>query len=244
MNSKFLHIIINFPVKLSFFEKNRQIFSVTSNQIVGDELDLKIESFEDLKIYVYPSSKNFLPYSLTFSEKENKSFLLSNFANFFALPENNYILILKEIVTTRDNIVGDQIELTKSEVKKLTFLNDIKGRGKVETFSVLNNNLIKKEKYFVFLNKNQQKLSNNLILLDFFQSIFAEDFSSASNHLSPNIGSLLNKETIKTFFGEFSSCKIINYFSQPAVALFYEDQIKVFGAKLENNKICDIYEIN
>ena len=244
MNTIFLHIFVNFSVKLSFFEKNNEIFSIVSNQIIGDEISLKIEDFEELKVNVYPLNKNYLPYSLTFSKKNEKPFLSSNFATINNLPENNFVLLLKKIIIPSDVMHGDQLEITNSEIKKLTFLNDIKGRGKVENFKVLNNNLIKKEKYFVFLGKKEQKLTNELLLLDFFQSVYAQDFSNSQNNLSQTFASVLDKETIKTFFGNFKFCKIINYFQEQAVALVYEDEIKVFGAKIDNNKIVDIYQIN
>ena len=240
----FLHILNNFPAKLVFFQNNKEIFSVLSTQFLGDEINLRIDELANFKISVYPLNTTFLPYSLSFVKADQEIRLLSDFATIYPLPESNFVLDLKKISISKDDIIGDKIEIDSFDLKKLSFLNDLKGRGRVETFSVSENKLIKKDNYFVFLNKNQQKMSNNLILLDFFQSIFAEDFSSAKQLLSPSFSSILNKETIKTFFGKFKSCKLVNYYSTPCVVLFYEDFAKVFGAKIVEDKICDIYQIN
>ena len=157
----FLHILNNFSTKLVFFQNNKEIFSVLSTQFLGDEINLRIDELANFKISVYPLNTTFLPYSLSFVKTDQEIRLLSNFATIYPLPESNIVLDLKKISISKDEIIGDKIEIDSFDLKKLSFLNDLKGRGKVETFSVSENKLTKKDNYFVFLNKNKQKMSNN-----------------------------------------------------------------------------------
>ena len=97
---------------------------------------------------------------------------------------------------------------------------------------------------------------NTLVFFVFFFSLLAvtakdflyffekTDFDYAKNLLSPNLSETLSKETIEQYFGKFDDCKIVNYYSNPSVVLFFKNEAKVFGASFLESKIVDIFEIN
>lgn len=245
MNTVFLHIFSNFSAKIVFFENKTEILSLLSSESLSEDISLKIEDFSNLKVFIYPiENNNLLPYSVEIVKEDNILKSNNSFSSLFSLPENNYILILKPIATKQNNFEANQLEIDGKTIKKLNFLNDLRGRGKVETFSVSKNKLLCEDAYFVYSNTFNKNPSSDLILLDFFQSVVAKDFKTASSLLSTNLLGVLNKDAINEFFGTFTDCKLVNYYSAPAVVLIYETEAKVFGCQILENKIADIYEIN
>ena len=87
------------------------------------------------------------------------------------------------------------------------------GRAKVEIFAPGEDCLCQTEEYYVYLNKEKRELPTELVLLDFFEAIAANDFGYAKNLLSPNLSETLSKETIEQYFGKFDDCKIVSYYS-------------------------------
>lgn len=238
-----LHILCPFEATIKFFENGKEIFCVSTLEQVGDEISLGLENFECVKVFVYPHSKAFLPYSFSLNNQNNFA-IKENFAKCFVLPENNLVLKLCSITTGVQEIFADKFEIENENLKKLTFLNDIAGRAKVEVFVANDNNLKKSEEFCVYVNRQTQQVVGEVVLLDFFESIFASDFKHAKSLLSQALSEKLDNETILTYFGNFCSCKLVSYFSTPAVVLFYENTAKVFACNLDNNKISDVYEIN
>lgn len=238
-----LHIIKSYQATIKFFDEGKEIFTVSTSECLGDEINLEIQNPKNFVVYVYPhKTKNFLPFSFNLDLINLKS--SSSLAQVFSLPENNIVLNLLPLSMQENSISANKIELIDGKLKKLTFLNDICGRAKVEIFSSNEGSLIKEEEYFVYTGKEKKELSNEIILLDFFQSVYANDFTAAQRLLADPLYSKLTKETIKEFFGDFSSCKLVNYYSVPSVVLFYEKDAKVFSCNITNQKISDIYEIN
>lgn len=238
-----IHIIKDFPFALKFFENDNEIFSACSSEILGDELNVSISCEKSFSLFIYPlETKELLPYSLNFSFA-SKLTLSSPYAKLFSLPENHYILKPFPLSISKDNFSGNKIEISSEKVKRLNFLGDIAGRAKVEIFSPSENNLTKTEQYYVYLNKEQPPAESDLILLSFFEAIYAEDFQFATSLLSQELAQKLSKETLKSYFGNFTECRIVNYYSAPCVALLYENEAKVFSASYLDNKIIDVFEI-
>lgn len=238
-----IHIFKDFPFALKFFENGNEIFSACSNEILGDELNLSISCETNFSIFVYPlETKDLLPYSLNFSLSNNLT-LSSPYAKLFSLLENHYILKLFPLSISKSNFFGNKIEISSEKVKRLNFLGDIAGRARVEIFSPSENSLSKTEQYYVYLNREHPPVQSDLVLLSFFEAIYAEDFQFATSFISQELSQKLSKETLKSYFGNFTECRIVNYFSAPCVALLYENEAKVFSANYLNNKIIDVFEI-
>ena len=240
-----LHILKDFPVALKFFSSEKEIFSCCSQEILSDELNLEIKDLNDLKINVYPqNTKKFLPYALKFINENEKLKLESKFAKLFSLPEENYILKLFPLSASSNEFEGNKIEVESGKIKRLCFMQDMAGRAKVEIFAPGEDCLCQTEEYYVYLNKEKRELQTDLVLLDFFEAIATNDFDYAKNLLSPKLSETLSKETIEQYFGKFDDCKIVNYYSNPSVVLFFKNEAKVFGASFLESKIVDIFEIN
>lgn len=236
------HIISTFPATIKFFENNKECFCVSTSEQIGDEINLLVEDFVPTKIFVYPHDlKKFLPYSFFISEN---FFVKEKNVNVFVLPEKNIVLKLFPALLQSQTFSADKFEIENKDLKKLTFLNDIAGRAKVEVFNADSSKLEKKEEFCVYLNREKQETQSDFLLLDFFESVLAKDFKYATSLLSTKLASTLNIEIIQNYFGNFCSCKIVNYFSVPAVVLFFCNNAKVFACEQNENKITDIYEIN
>lgn len=237
---KILHILKTFPATIKFFCENNEIFCVSTTECLGDEINLKIENPENFSVYIYPHEKEYLSYSAEITADFKTD---SKLIKLYQLPEENYILKLFPL-SLENKIVGNKVELDGENIKRLSFMNDIAGRARVDVFVSSENSIDKKEEYFVYVNKQQNEVDGELKLLDFFQSVLARDFSYAGNLLTANLANVLSKEKIKNFFGEYEDCCIVNYYDVPAVVLFYETEAKVFGGNVDGEKIADIYEIN
>lgn len=252
MNNIYLHLLSDFPACFKIIENGKVKLALSSQECLADELNIELINISDFSISVYPiTSKGrteLISYVATFKILNEKLITESEYVKEFTLPENNYILKFMPLSVKNQTLSADKIELVENKVKKLTFLNDIAGRAKVEVLSSSEKSLQKEEEYFVYVNnENNNIVPDELLLLSFFESLLAKDFSSAKKNLSPDFSEKLSKDTLKDFFGSFTSCHIVNYFDQPTVALFYEDKINscaVFGSNIFDGKITDIYEIN
>ncbi len=238
-----MHILKSFPMSIKVVEENKDIFSACSSEILGDELNLNLSNANLFSIYVYPLNKEFLPYSLNFSTQNEKLKLESPYAKLFSLPESHYILELFPLSISKNKFKGNKIEIEQEKIKKLNFLGDMAGRAKVEIFVPFGDSLSQKEEYYVYLNKEKRELQSDLVLLDFFESIYAKDFQYATKLLSSELSEKLSENKIEVFFGNFNKCKIVNYYLSPCVVLLYEASAKVFSANFLDNKIADVFEI-
>lgn len=239
-----MHILKSFPMSIKIVEENKDIFSACSSEILGDELNLSISFENNFSLFVYPlETKDLLPYSLNFSTQNEKLKLESSYAKLFSLPESHYILELFPLSISKNKFKGNKIEIEQEKIKKLNFLGDMAGRAKVEIFVPFEDSLSQKEEYYVYLNKEKHELQSDLVLLDFFESIYAKDFQYATKLLSSELSGKLSEAKIGAFFGNFTECRIVNYYLSPCVVLLYENDAKVFSANYLDNKIADVFEI-
>lgn len=239
-----LHILKNYPATIKIFDNENEIFCVSTTECLSNEINLDIGEIKFLSFKVYPhETKKLLPFSFELNLK-NKNYIESKFAKAFQLPQDKIILKLFPITLDKQNFSANVVEITESKLKKLSYLNDVHGRAKVEIYSPNNNELKFEEEYFVYTNKENQKQADEVILLDFFQSLYANDFSKAQEKLTESLLNKFTKDISKKFFGDFNEAILVNYYLNPSVVLLYDNYARVFSAKISSNKISDIYEIN
>ena len=244
MQKVFLHILKTYSSTIKFFKDNKEIFCVSTSECLSDEINIVVEDAEPFKIFVYPhNTKKYLPFSFDL----NLSTIPcshTELIELYVLPENNVIIKFLPLLKDNNSLSSDIVEISDKKLKRLTFLNDIVGRAKVEVYNPNNALLEKEDEYFVYTNKIETKLLPETILLNFFQSIYANDFTYAQNLLDKKLSDSLSKDAINEFFGKFKFCKLVNYYSISSVVLFYEKAAKVYACNVVNNKISDIFEIN
>ena len=239
-----IHILKEFPATIKILFNEKEVFCVSTTQSLADEISLNIDGFNALKFCIYPhETKKLLPYSFII-DFESKSCFETKFAKVFFLPENNVLIKPLQISILNEDFSANQIELSNSKLKKLSFLNDLKGRARVQIFDAKENSLEVEEEYFVYTNKENNSVPDDLLLLDFFQAILAKDFSSAQKIVGPPLSDNFNREIIEKFFGNYQQAKIVNFYTLPSVVLIYENEARVYCARISNNKIIDINEIN
>ena len=239
-----LHIIKDYPATIKLFNCEAEVFCVSTSECLADEINLEIEDAKILTFKVYPhETKKLLPFSfdLNFTVQTISQ---PRFAKAYFLPENNVMLKLFPLSIGETEFSGNQVEVSNSKIKKLSFLNDISGRARVQIFGATESALKLEEEYFVYTNKEQKELSDEAKFLDFFQSIYAGDFKHALGYVSQSLETRLSKDILKEYFGAFNEVKLVNYYSSLAVVLLYDDFAKVYCGNISDGKISDIYEIN
>ena len=239
-----LHIIKDYPATIKLFNCETEVFCVSTSECLADEINLEIENPKPLTFKIYPhETKKLLPFSFNLNF-ETKTLSQPKYAKAYFLPEENVMLKLFPLSVGGAEFFGNQVEVSNSKIKKLSFLNDISGRAKVQIFGATETSLKLEEEYFVYTNKQQKELSDEARFLDFFQSIYAGDFKSALGGVSRDLETRLSKDILNEYFGNFNEVKLVNYYSSLAVVLLYDDFAKVYCGSVSNGKISDIYEMN
>lgn len=248
MEKIYIHILSEFDTIYKLIENEKQLISVNTTESLNDSIDLELISPLMFDVFVYPIIKKegiLFPYSARFKFDNDNLTCENGYVKIYKLPENNYILKFLPFSLNKQELTGDKLELNDLEIKKLSFLNDLAGRAKVEVLKVDDKKIIKESEYYVYVNEQiGSELNPDLILLAFFEAYLAKDFNICFSYLSDNYASNLNKEGLKEFFGEFTSCLLVNYYSYPSIVLFYKNRAVAYSANIKENKIFDIYEIN
>lgn len=248
MNKMYIHFQTeSFDATIKLYENNNEIFSISTTESLNDEIGFEVSDFNEMGINVYPhKTSNYLSYNCKIFLKNDMIYCNNHYIKIFKLPKNHYYIKLYPLSIFNKNLESDKIEVEKNNIKCLDYLEDICGRARVEVYASGNKNILKKEEYFVYLNDEKVETPNEYKLLDFFQSIFANDFKYANSLLTASLQEVLNKNAIKEYFGKFNFCKMVNYYDQISVVIFYEKecQAKVYTCNFDYDKISDIYEIN
>jgi hypothetical protein len=251
MEKIYIHLLSDFDTVFKFIEYDETIISVNTLESLNKLIDLEINNLsKNFQIDTYPvirkeKDKNLFSYSAKFTYNSNELISKNDYVQVYKLPENHFLIKFLPFSLKKQEIEGDKLEINASEIKKLSFLDDLAGRAKVEVFKVEDKKIAKENEYFVYINDNVEKETNtDLILLAFFEAYMANDFNVCFSYLSESYGANLNKEGLQEFFGSISSCLLVNFYDYPSVLLLYKDHACVYSAKIREGKIFDIYELN
>ena len=250
MEKIYIHFLSDFDAILKILNNDKLLISVNTSQSLSEIIDLEIESPENFSVNVYPVTKKhsqLFSYSVKFNFEFNQLNSKNDYVKIYKLPENHFIIKFLPLSIKKEEIEGDKVEIVDMEIKKLSFVNDLAGRAKVEVLKSKGKKLTKENEYFVYINENiQNETSPELILLAFFEAYIAKDYKVCFSYLSNNynFSANLDKDGLNDFFGEIISCHLINYYDFPTVALIYRDKSAVFSAQIRDGKIEDIYELN
>lgn len=247
MEKIFIHILSTFDSVFKFSKGNKTLLKVSSTESLSDTIDLEISNPESFQISVYPTgkkNKQLFSYSTNFAISQNNILSENDYVKVYKLPENHFIIKFFPFFIEKEGIYGDRVELVGFEIKKLSFLNDLAGRAKVDIFNLNENKISPNNEYFVYTNENNELETHpDLILLAFFEAYKATDFNVCFSYLSESYGQNLNKEGLIDFFGKFNDCLLVNYYTYPSVILLYNNHALVFSSSIQYNKISDIYEL-
>lgn len=251
MEKAYIHLLSDFHAIFKFINSDGTMISVNALESLSDLIDLEITNpSNNFEIILYPITKkgeikNLFSYSAKFNFSSNILTCENDYVKVYKFPENHFLIKFSPFSLKKQEIEGDKLEINASEIKKLSFLNDLAGRAKVEVFKVEDKKIAKEGEYFVYVNENIEKETNTeLILLAFFEAYMANDFNVCFSYLSESYGSNLNKDGLKEFFGEVSSCLLVNFYDYPSVILLYKDRASVYSSNIREGKISDIYELN
>lgn len=248
MEKVFIHLLPTFNSLFKFIKNERTLIEVNSTECLSSTIDLEVSDLNDFEINVYPTANNsqkLFSYSSSFKFIDSQLISENNYVTVYTLPENHFIIKFSPFFVKKEEIYGDKIEFVGLEIKKLSFLNDLAGRAKVDILNVNNNKISLQNEYFVYTNEKQELETHpDLILLAFFEAYQAKDFNTCFSYLSRSYRENLNKEGLKDFFGDFDTCLLINYYAYPAILLLYKSHSTVFSANIQEDKIIDIYELN
>lgn len=248
METIYIHLLADFDASFKILEDNKVKISVNTIESLSDTIDLEINSPSSFNIDVYPITKkdsSLFSYSVNLEYLNNNLISSNDYIKIFKLPENHYILKFFPFSIKNTEISGDKLEVNDTEIKKLSFINDLTGRAKVEVLKVEEKQIKKENEYFVYTDENVKLETNpDLILLAFFEAYMSKDYTTCFNYLSATYATNLNKESLKEFFGDIKYCFLNHYYDSPTVALLYDKNASIFCANIRDNKIFDIYEIN
>lgn len=248
MGKIYIHLLSDFDAVFKFVYDGQNIISVNSLESLNEFIDLEITYPSDFEIYVYPIIKKgqkLFSYGAKFKCEDNNILSENDYVKVYKLPESHFIVKFSPFLIKKQEIIGDKLEINDMEIKKLSFLNDLAGRAKVEILKVDDTKITKEKEYFVYLDDSIENETNpEFILLAFFEAYIASDFNTCFTYLSDSYGANLDKDGLKEFFGEIVSCLLVNYYNCPSVVLFYEDRAVVYSANVQEGKISDIYELN
>lgn len=247
MENIYVHLLPTFESLFKISRSQVNLISVASTESLSDAIDLEISNPQFFEIAVYPVGKNqkkLFSYSANFKYIEGQLTSENEYVRIYKLPENHFFIKFSPFFVLKEEIYGDKIEFNGAEIKKLTFMNDLAGRAKVEVFNADENRIFSQNEYFVYTTENIEKEKKpELVLLAFFEAYKVNDFNVCFSYLSESYGENLNKEGLRDFFGNFEECILVNYYAQPAVVLLYKDYVGVFSANIQERKITDIYEL-
>lgn len=248
MEKIYIHLLSEFDSVFKIFNEEKLLISVTTLQSLSDTIDLEIENPEDFLINVYPitkKEKKLFSYSVKLIYENEGLNSKNDYIKIYKLPRNHFIIKFLPLLIKKEEIEGDKVEINNMEIKKLSFVNDLAGRAKVEVLKSEGQKLSKNNEYFVYINENiQSETASELILLAFFEAYISKDYKVCFTYLSNNYSASLTKEGLKEFFGEINSCHLVNYYDFPAVILIYNEKASVYSAQIRDSKIEDIYELN
>lgn len=248
METIYIHILADFEASFKVLENNELKISINTIENLNDTIDLEINSPSSFNIDVYPITKkdtSLFSYSVKLEYSNNYLISSNDYIKIFKLPEEHYILKFFPFSIKNPEISGDKLEVNDTEIKKLSFINDLTGRAKVEVLKVEEKQIKKENEYFVYTNENVKFETNpDLVLLAFFEAYISKDYTTCFSYLSDSYATNLNKEGLKEFFGNIKYCILNDYYASPTVALLYDKTASVFSANIRDNKIFDIYEIN
>lgn len=248
MGKIYIHLLADFDANFKILENNKTKICVNTLESLSETIDLEIESPSAFSIDVYPIARknaSLFSYSVNLEYLNNALSSSNNYIKIFKLPEEHYILKFFPFLIKNPEISGDKLEVNDTEIKKLSFINDLTGRAKVEVLKVEEKQIKKENEYFVYMNEEvKQETNSNLVLLAFFEAYTSKDYNTCFNYLSDSYASNLDKEGLKEFFGDIKFCLLNDYYASPSVALLYDEKASVFSANIKDNKIFDIYEIN
>lgn len=247
MEKIYIHLLPTFESLFKIERNQKRLISVTSKESLSDTIDLEISNLQFFEISVYPigkKQKKLFSYSANFKYSEEELTSENEYVRVYKLPENHFFIKFSPFFVQKDEIYGDKIEFDGSEIKKLTFMNDLAGRARVEVFNTSGNKISSQKEYFVYTQKEPEQENNpDLILLAFFEAYQSGDFNTCFSYLSKTYSGNLNKEGLTDFFGKFEQCVLVNYYTQPSVALLYKNHANIFSASIQEEKITDIYEL-
>lgn len=246
MEKFYVHLLPTFNSSFKIFEENQLLMTLSSTESLNDIIDLEFLNPQDFEIRVYPigRSRGRFSYTAQFNFIEDKLISKNEYVKVYNLSEKHFLIKFLSLSREKEEIKGDKIEINGSEIKKLTFLNDLAGRAKVEVFKIEDNKIRSQRKYFVRTSEDSPlEVHPDLILLAFFEAYKSDDFNLCFSYLAESYKKNLNKEGLQDFFGVFDDCILVNYYANPAVVLLYEDHSVVFSANIQDDKIRDIYEL-
>lgn len=249
MEKIYLHLSSEFETIYKVIENENVLMSLSTSESLNNTIDLEITDPKTFNISIYPinkkSNRTLFSYTSTFKHEDNTLSSKNDYVKIYKLPENHFFIKFLPFFLSNQEISGDKLEIDNKQIKKLSYLNDLLGRAKVEVYKINDTKIKKENEYFVYTNETFEfETNSDLILLSFFESYIAKDYNTCFSYLSENYGSNLNKESLKEFFGEISSCLLVNYYDSPAVIIFHNNHASVFSANIKDGKIFDIYEIN
>ncbi|MBO4412733.1 MAG: hypothetical protein J5779_01825 [Clostridia bacterium] len=244
----FLHLNCKFEAKVEFWQNDNKLFEVCSTSNLQNEIDLQVFDLESFKLKIFPLGKtNNVAYTANVESDGENLISKNRQVKVFNLPQNHFYFIIFPLAIKSSNFEGfDKIEIEGEKIKTLCVLNTIKKRGEVKIFEPFGDKVKQTESYFVNFKIEQAKNANLAItLLKFFQDLYVLDIKSSKEYLTNVLSQKLTENSLKTFFGAFDECALVNYYDDFSVILFnFENNFaKVFGANFENNLISNIYEI-
>lgn len=249
MEKIFIHFLFDYDAVLKISQGEDLLISLSTTESLSDEIEIEIYNPTSFDISVHPitkkQDKKLFSYTAHVKLHNEKLVSENEYIKIYELPEKHYIIKYMPLTISSQEIQGDKIEINDSEIKKLSFVNDMAGRAKIEVLKIDSKKISKEEEYFVYTNDDfEEENIPDLVLLSFFEAYAAKDYNVCMSYLSDSFKTNLSSNDLKTFFGSFSSCRLINYYTQPSIALFYEDNALIFSADIIQNKISDIYEVN
>ena len=250
MKIQYLHILPEFNCSMKFFCKNREIFFLNSHGSLQNEIDLKFVDGEEFELKVFPYNKKHERENIAYSAKlyfdGDMLFCDSRQVEIYKLPESHFYIKLHAASVGAANFSEyNKIESLQDKIKTLKILPTLTKKAEVAIYDIKGDLPFLTEKYYVNLEK--EKTTQNLEVLklvEFFENLKYQEYEKLKDNFTVILSDKLSNEKIINFFGEFEDIKVVNFYEQPAIILFYKNRkARVFSATFNRMMIDNIFEI-